>query len=165
MYSSEISLKSLLFGKYSRSRPLVFSLVPRFHGVWGGGKKNFTSSSWALTFLNWTNSRPRSGVMECSVCPCMILTIVLLTGSTFWLEALPAKVYRVLRSTTVTRQALPFFPITVSASKWPFRERFFAPGDRFDISVHLGNLPLLSSCPFLWRFLPWWRSLRTILCF
>jgi hypothetical protein len=48
-------------GKYRRRRPLVFSFVPRCHGLWGSAKKTFTPDS--IVYRAWSDSSlPQSQV-------------------------------------------------------------------------------------------------------
>src|SRR3954454_2589977 len=65
--SALCTLRSVPFGKYWRSSPLVFSFVPRCHGLWGSQKETATPASirsWAC----WAISAPRSHVSDRRSC-------------------------------------------------------------------------------------------------
>jgi hypothetical protein len=55
--------KSVLLGKYCRSSPLVFSLLPRCQGLCGSQKYTFTFVA-TVKLLCWAISSPRSQVNE-----------------------------------------------------------------------------------------------------
>src|SRR5690606_32278039 len=59
--------RSVPFGKYWRNRPLVFSLVPRCHGLCGSAKNTLTpeaTENWACA----DSSLPRSQVNDRRSC-------------------------------------------------------------------------------------------------
>ena len=73
-------LKSVFLGKNWRSKPLVFSLMPRSHDEYGCAKKVFALSDFAI-FSCSTNSDPLSKVrvLTLSICGFNIRIMALLT--------------------------------------------------------------------------------------
>ena len=92
------------FGKYWRSRPLVFSFVPRCQGLWGSQKYTFTFVA-IVKVLCLDSSCPRSHVSErrndrgsLRICRVRALTTVTVSR----LGTLTSAVKRECRSTKVT---------------------------------------------------------------
>ena len=118
----------MFLGKYSRIRPLVFSLVPRCCGACGSGK-NTCVARHSASSLYRANSVPRSGVtvrtrLAGKAPSNSIMTS--LTVSAFTLAVRLESRYRDLRSTSVTNAECPVFPRTVSPSQCPNQLRFSA---------------------------------------
>ena len=116
--------KSKPFGKKKRSKPLVFSLVPRSHGACGFAKYIGAWISFSI-YLNSANSEPLSSerLQTFLFFSAEIRLFFVSSAVLFFNNA--AQRYRLFLSTKVTINPFPTAPQTVSPSQSPIRFLFW----------------------------------------
>ena len=154
--ASETCLKSVAFGKYSRTRPLVCSFRPRSREWQGRAKKKSAPVSFDTRVWS-ANSLPLSEVIVWGGVATEPSSSIRATQTAYavFLSTRLSRVYFVARSTSDTIAPLWPFPMIVSASQSPIRFFLSTTAGRCEMSTRPGMWPRPAWLPpFQFGFLP-----------